>query len=240
MDISLLQGDCLDILPTLADMSVDAVVTSPPYNLGGDFHTCGNGVRISYGAYSGFDDDMPEGEYQRWQVDVLAELYRVVNDDGFVFYNHNNRIKNGSMISPLEWILKTKWIVKQHVVIDQSGTPNTDKRRFFPIHELVFVLAKKPSSNLNNEAKYSDIWKLPRQKRKDTGHPATFPLELPERCIGAFSGETILDPFMGSGTTGVACVKLGRNFIGIEKSPRYFEVAERRITDAQLQMVMPL
>ncbi len=53
-------------------------------------------------------------------------------------------------------------------------------------------------------------------------------------------GDTILDPFMGSGTTGVACVQTGRNFIGIEIDPAYFEIAKRRIEQAQMQMVMPL
>jgi DNA modification methylase len=78
--------------------------------------------------------------------------------------------------------------------------------------------------------------------RSDTNreHPTQKPLSLMKWCVDKFTdpGNTILDPFMGSGTTGVACVQLGRNFIGIEKEPKYFEIASRRIEQAQQQMVM--
>src|SRR5262249_49709588 len=74
-------------------------------------------------------------------------------------------------------------------------------------------------------------------------HPTQKPVHLMMWCIermGIPVGGTVLDPFMGSGTTGVACMKLGRNFIGIEKDPGYFAIAQRRIADAQAQLVMPL
>ena len=67
-------------------------------------------------------------------------------------------------------------------------------------------------------------------------HPATKPLSLMCKLVSAFSQESVLDPFMGSGTTGVACVQTGRNFIGIEIDPGYFKIAEKRIKDAQQQM----
>ena len=71
----------------------------------------------------------------------------------------------------------------------------------------------------------------------ETGHPAVYPVALPHELIASFSecGETILDPFMGSGTTGVATVKLGRKFIGIEIEPKYFDIAVRRIAEALKQ-----
>ena len=74
------------------------------------------------------------------------------------------------------------------------------------------------------------------------GHPSQKPIDLLLRLINDFTkeGDTILDPFMGSGTTGVACVQTGRNFIGIEIHKPYFEIAEKRIAEAQLQMRMPI
>ena len=77
---------------------------------------------------------------------------------------------------------------------------------------------------------------------KDYGHPTTKPLKLMIALIECLThlGDTILDPFMGSGTTGVACVQTGRNFIGIEISEEYFKIAEKRIKEAQLQIRMPL
>lgn len=69
-------GDCLEVLKTMSDNFIDCVVTSPPYNLGGDFHICNNGKRTTYGAYNTFKDNLKEEDYQQNQIDVLNELYR--------------------------------------------------------------------------------------------------------------------------------------------------------------------
>ena len=71
----LIQGDCLTVLKSLADNSIDCVVTSPPYNLGGDFHACkkgkdGKSIRTSYGGYNSFNDSLPEDDYQKNQIKV--------------------------------------------------------------------------------------------------------------------------------------------------------------------------
>jgi DNA modification methylase len=73
-----------------------------------------------------------------------------------------------------------------------------------------------------------------------TGHPTPRTLDVMTYIVGMFSWETILDPFMGSGTTGVACVKLNRNFIGFEINPTYFNIAQRRIAEAQQQIALPM
>ena len=77
---------------------------------------------------------------------------------------------------------------------------------------------------------------------KERSHPNQKPLGLMKWCVEKITkpGDTILDPFMGSGTTGVACVQTGRNFIGMEIEPKYYEIAEKRIAEAQLQLGMPL
>ena len=86
---------------------------------------------------------------------------------------------------------------------------------------------------------FSLLWKgICRDEKADNGargHPTQKPVALMEWCLGFVEGETILDPFMGSGTTGVACMNLGRSFIGIEREPSYFDIACRRIEDAQRQ-----
>ena len=80
-----------------------------------------------------------------------------------------------------------------------------------------------------------------KQDVKKRVHPTQKPIELMSKIIQDFTkeGDTILDPFMGSGTTGVACVQTGRNFIGIEIDPTYFAIAERRIKEAQMQPTLP-
>ena len=83
---------------------------------------------------------------------------------------------------------------------------------------------------MNNKEAYSDCWVFrDKLKRKETGHPATFPIEIVKRILEICNGKLVLDPFMGSGTTGIACKELGRNFIGMEIEPKYFEIAKRRI-----------
>ena len=134
--------DCLEGLKMLPNNSIDCVVTSTPYNLGGDFHICNNGKRTTYGGYKTFADNMAEGEYQHNQIEVLNELYRVTKDDSFVFYVHKERISKNNIISPIEWIRKTDWLISQTVVLDMSATANVDKRRFFPVHEYIYVLCK--------------------------------------------------------------------------------------------------
>jgi len=99
-------GDCLSILKDFPSSSVDLIITSPPYNLGKRHHTGGK-YHIPY------FDNMPEAEYQKWQIEVLNECYRILKPTGSMMYNHKNRIKNGVQITPYEWLLKTKFIIKQ-------------------------------------------------------------------------------------------------------------------------------
>jgi DNA modification methylase len=112
-----------------------------------------------------------------------------------------------------------------------KSTANVDKRRFFPVHELIFVLTKTPKLKLNNHECLTDVWEAKKVSRKTSGHPATFHIDVPKRCINASTNENdlVLDPFIGSGTTALACKELNRNFIGFEISKDYHELATERI-----------
>lgn len=94
----------------------------------------------------------------------------------------------------------------------------------------------KDEWNWNQEAVgWGTIWNVPRQQRQQgKGHPVEFPLEIPSRCIRATTtvDDLVLDHYMGGGTTGVACIQLGRRFIGIEKERKYFDIAVYRIREA--------
>ena len=225
--------DCLEYMKTLPDCSVNCIITSPPYNLGGDFHTFVDGKRVTYGDYVGFKDKLTEEDYQIWQIEVLNECFRILKDDGFMFYNHKNRIVKGSMISPMEWLLKSKFNISQCVVVDLGGTANVDKRRFFPVHENIYVLNKIKGLKLNNVECFTDIWRLSKVARKKSGHPATFTEELPRRCIVASTQENdiVFDPFCGTGTTTKVAKELGRKYIGCEIGLEYFERATNRTND---------
>jgi len=215
-DCVLYLGDCLSIMPTLG--KVDAVVTSPPYNLGDTHHT-GN-VKTSH-----YKDAMKEQEYQSWQIKVLDAIKST-----HVFYNHKNRITEGRQISPYEWLFNTKWVIKQEIVW-RNGSQNFDNIRFYPMTERIYWMTESADVKGCNTEAWTDLqtW-IPVGVNKD--HGRQFPVQYPIMCIKFSCAKTILDPFMGSGTTGVACVKLGRKFIGIEIDENYFTIACERIRAA--------
>lgn len=227
--------DCLEGLSQIEDsnIKIKCIVTSPPYNLGGDFHTFVNGKRVTYGDYKGFKDKLNEEEYQKWQIEVLNKCYRVLKDDGVMFYNHKNRIVKGSVISPLEWIKQTPFNINQIIIMNLKSTANVDKRRFFPVYELIYVLTKEKGLKLNNFECHTDVWEIKKVPRKISGHPAVFHEEVPRRCIVASTveGDIVLDPFLGSGTTCKIAKDLNRKYIGFEISEEYYKLSLHRISN---------
>ena len=224
--ITLIQGDCLEKMKDIADGSIDLTVTSPPYNLGSDHHT-GSKRHIPY------SDNLCEQEYQSTQINILQEISRLTKDTGSILYNHKNRIKNGEQITPYSWLLKTQWVVKQEIIwVNRSQ--NFDKIRFYPWTERIYWLAKKPTTKLCNVLNHHDVFDFKEWKPVGTkgNHTRAFPVQMVQDLVSCFpDAQTVLDPFMGSGTTGVACKKLNRSFIGIEMDAEYFKIAESRIND---------
>ena len=221
--MKLLKGDCLELMKDIPSGSVDLVITSPPYNIG-KMHS----NRTQHGTYEG--NNMNEEDYQSWQIKVLNECHRVLKDTGSMFYNHKIRIKDGLANHPILWIQKSDLLLKQEITWDMGKSANCDKIRFFPFSERIYWLVKNKKTKLYNELNLSDVWRLvPKHNRKKTGHIAVMPEEIVENILNSISGEIVLDPFMGSGTTGVACVNLNRDFIGMELDEKYFEIAKERI-----------
>ena len=215
--------DCLEGMKRIPDKSVDIIVTSPPYNIG-KMHS----NTTQHGSYSG--NDMKEDDYQQWQLELLAEMYRVLKDEGSLFYNHKVRIKKGKAIHPLEWLLKTEFILKQEITWDMGKSANCDKIRFFPFSERVYWLSKSPKTKLHNANNLSDVWRVvPTHKRKETGHIAVMPNEIVNIILESVEGDIILDPFMGSGTTAIAAINTNRNFIGFELDETYYNLSLDRI-----------
>lgn len=220
-------GDCFEILPTI---SADVCLTSPPYNLGG-FHQM-HGANSAKYEYDEFPDDLPEIEYQTQQLALVDLLFERVS--GPLLYSHKNRIVDGRLISPLEWLNRSRWTVHQQVVINKGSGANVDKRRFFPVHEVLLVCLKSANDQISNSACLTDVWSVEQTNRKDVNHPATMPLSMASKALSATAG-TVLDPYMGSGTTGIAAHQQQRPFIGIERSAIYFDLACERIANAQRQ-----
>ena len=228
--IDLRCGDCLELMKDIPNNSIDVIITSPPYNIG-KMHS----NKLQFGTYNG--NDMKEEEYQEWQIKVLNECFRILKDDGSMFYNHKVRIKNGMAIHPLEWIKKSNFILKQEITWDMGKSANCDKIRFFPFSERIYWLVKNEKTKIYNELNLSDVWRVvPKHKRKDIGHIAVMPTEIVTNILKSvpdIKNKIILDPFLGSGTTGIGCKQCGCDFIGIELDEKYLNTAKERINNAQ-------
>jgi len=225
-----LHGDCLELMKNIPDKSIECIITSPPYNIG-NMHS----NQLQFGTYGG--NNLPEDKYQKWQILFLNECYRVLKEDGSMFYNHKIRIKDKKAIHPMEWLLKTNFIFKQEIVWDMGKSANSDKIRFFPYSERIYWLVKNKETKINNKQNLSDVWRVvPTHKRKDIGHIAVMPVEIAENIIKATDYQTILDPFAGSFTTAIAAENTKRNWICIEQLEEYCEIGKKRINENRARL----
>ena len=226
--ITIYHGDCLEVLPHCG--SVDVVFTSPPYNKA---RTANVGVLSKWKrmdvaeGYASYSDDMPWVEYFEWQSTVLDACWKVIQPSGAIFYNHKAGFDDGEYIHPLSWIKQT---VRQVIIWSRPDAGINFSPAFYrPTHELIIVIAPK-SWRLKSRGSSApgDVWLASESKRSD--HPAPFPTLLPEIAIETTGARSIIDPFMGSGTTLVAAKNLSRKAIGIEIEERYCEIAAKRLS----------
>lgn len=235
MTLTLLTGDCITLSKELKDNSIDCIVTSPPYNKGGK-GKIGTGIFRNI-VYDTFDDSLPEKEYQQQQIDLLNILFDKTKVGGSFFYNHKVRYLNGNAISPWEWLTKTKWNIREEIVWNRGSGTEISGARFMHIDERIYWLCKGDKRpRLNNKfAQYTSIWKFGPEMKND--HPAPFPLELPLRCIQSVvtSPGIILDPYSGSGTTGVAATLLEHDYIGFDLSDKYLKESKNRIENPPIR-----
>ena len=229
----IIQGDSLTVMQEMPDKCLDLVVTSPPYNLK---NSTGNGMKDGRGGkwasaalvngYSHHDDNMPHEEYADWQHKCLKEMFRLIKDDGAIFYNHKWRVQDGLLQDRQDIIRDLP--VRQIIIWKRKGGINFNPGYFLPTYEIIYLIPK-PNFKLAPKANaFGDVWEFKQEMKND--HPAPFPVALIDRIVSSTTAKIILDPFMGSGTTAVVAMWHKRNYIGIELSPDYCELAEKRIT----------
>ena len=230
---SIINGDTLEELKKLPSNFVDMGITSPPYNKGEKQ----KGWLVKNIEYDNVSDKKEENQYQKEQIEVLNEIYRIIKPGGSFFYNHKLRWDKGKMIHPMEWLSKTDWTIRQEIIWDRGIAANIRGWRFWQVEERIYWLYKPIDKNLigqelnSKHALMTSIWRfLPEQKIK---HPAPFPLQLPLRCIYSIMDDKkdgiIIDPYSGSGTTLVASKFLGHNYIGIDISKNYIDISNKRL-----------
>jgi DNA modification methylase len=205
-DCTLYLGDCLEVMPTLE--KVDACLTDPPY-----------GVRQAGGfsGAGGFSKPVARREYEgQWDDSRPSqEIFKLM-----LTVSQNQIIWGGNYFTDL-LPQSSRWLWW-----DKCQTMPTYSDGELAWTSLSGVSTKKIIYNNNGL----------QAKEKGRVHPTQKPIEVMKWCLGFLpDSETILDPFMGSGTTGVACVKLGRKFIGIELDEKYFDIACKRIEEAYRQ-----
>lgn len=246
----LICGDCLEVIPKLKDEIVDLVVTSPPYNV-----DLGNN-KYNKNPYSLYKDNKEHHEYIQWLRSIFKAITPKLKKGGRICINIGDG-KNGQVPTSMDihnFMMELGYIPAGHIIWDKHqigsrtawGSWMSPSCPSYPCqfeHILIFAKESKKllttgETDLNRDEfiKYAtSLWVFhPETKAREIGHPAPFPSELPYRCIkmNTWIGGVVLDPFMGSGTTGVVCEQLNRRFIGIELDPAYFEIAKKRIEEA--------
>jgi site-specific DNA-methyltransferase (adenine-specific) len=245
-----------DILTTsvIPDSSVDLIVTSPPYN-----------VDI---AYSTHNDQLEYSDYLEFTKKWMEKCYRLTKSDGRFCLNiplDKNKGGQQSVCADITTIAKgVGWKYHSTIIWNEQNISRRTAWGSWLSASAPFVIApvevivvlyketwKKTSgsgiSDITRDefmAWTNGVWTFSGESKKRIGHPAPYPVDLPYRCIKLFSfvGDTVLDPFLGSGTTLIACYKTNRRGIGTDIAPAYCELAvqrlikEARINELQLQM----
>ena len=258
-------ADCVDLLAKLPPRSLDAIVTSPPYNLGVQYRT--------------YDDSLPRSRYLDWTAAWVERAAAALSPDGSLFLNVGAKPTNpwtaldvAQAVRPyLQLQNLIHWI--KSIAIDRSAAgaraglredlavghykPINSSRFLHDCHEFVFHFTPEGATPLDRRAvgvRYQDAsnigrwraaaegvrcrgntWFIPydtiQSREKDRPHPATFPPKLPEMCLrlhGIDRVRVVADPFLGLGSTAVACAQLAVDFIGIEMDRGYLDDAIAR------------
>jgi len=227
--------DCLDWMNAQADSSIDTILFSPPYNKKGFRGGQRTSTKLWDKAnidYATYDDNMLEADYQAWQIDIMDECYRIIKPTGSIFYQHKirNWARKGS--HPMEWLSKVKTQFYQEIVWHRKNTMAMDERYLFGTTERIYWFCKdKPNvykQQMPQEYR-SDVWVITPQRQQ--GHPAPFPEQLVENCVLLTTqpGDTVYDPFAGSGTTLLVSERLNRNSIGTEIDADYCDFIRKRL-----------
>ena len=219
LKIDLRLGDCLEVMKTIPDNSIDLIFTDSPYGFG-------------YQSNMKKNKDLPMF-YDRntsWLNEWLYKANKILKDDGHLY-----------MFAPVQKIDEFKqkienfFIIKNILVWNKSGFGMGDLYgQYAPSYEFIIFAVKEQGKKLNGKRE-RDV--LTFNKCKAKFHPTEKPVELLEYIIlkSSNEGEVVLDTFMGSGSTGVACKNLNRNFIGIELDETYFNIAKERIENTVIQ-----
>ena len=210
LKIELIHGDCIEKMMDMLDGSIDMVLTDIPYNV---VNRDSNGLR-----------NLNKGKTDELRFDLkvaLQECYRVCKGSIYIFCATEQ-------ISQIRSFYARRGMTTRLCIWEKTNPSVMNGQHVWLSGIECFVYAKKKGATFNEHCK-NTVFRYPTVRGKL--HPTMKPIKLLERLIKASSneGDTVLDFTMGSGTTGVACKNLNRNFIGIELDEEYFKIAKKRI-----------
>ncbi len=211
-------GDCLEVMKQIPDKSVDLVLTDPPYNMG----YSGRGIVNKFTTFE--NDVMDEQAHTDWFNSILQQLNRVLKDNTsiYIYIDFRNYARIYSIVSKY-------FSIKNCIVWDKGSIGMGQHYRFQ--HEFIIYAIKGNFKLIIDKRNVSDIWQFNREPATFYQHPTQKPLYAMKKPLkhATIAGNIVLDPFLGSGTTAVACKELGRKYIGIEISPEYCKIANERL-----------
>ncbi len=242
----IIQGNCIEILKTLPSKSIDLIFADPPYNLQLQNELLRPNQTIVDGVDDIWDQFADFADYDQFTEQWLSACRRILKDDGtiWVIGSYHNIFRVGKIMMDLGY-----WVLNDVIWHKTNPMPNFRGTRFQNATETM-IWAKKSSDqkkytfnyqamkNFNDEKQMQNVWYIPLctgpERIKVNGkkaHSTQKPEALLYRVILSSSnpGDVVLDPFFGSGTTGAVAKKLQRNYIGIEMSPEYVQIARERI-----------
>lgn len=247
-DIKLYLGDCLKILKSIEEKSIDVIFADPPYFLSSGGISCHSGKQVSVNK-GNWDESLSPQDKLKFNRKWLKECRRVLKDNGTIWISgtfHNIysvgvalELENYSIINNITWQ-------------KPNPAPNLACRCFTNSTETILWARKQLTSNkkgkhyfnyelmkkINNNKQMKDVWllNLPKKTEKKYGkHPTQKPKSILERILLASTreGDLVLDPFNGSGTTGIVCKELNRKYIGIELDCNYLDLTIKRLNNAK-------
>ena len=241
--------DCMELMEGCPDGHFDMAITSPPYNMNlrvnqkGDGYCSRQVVKELSTKYSCYSDNLPMAEYEKLIASVMDELLRVSK---LVFFNIQMITGN----KPALFRLMGRYAeqIKEVAIWDKGAAqPAIGRGVMNSRYEFILILGGRPITRAFASAKFNrgtldNLWEIRKKPSKIAGHGASYPIELVEHILRNFSksGDRVIDPFLGTGTTAVACHHAGCHLTGSEIDPVYFKAACERIErDTAQEFLLP-
>ena len=244
---TLYNSDCMEYMATLPDKAFDICVTSPPYNMNLRVNQKGDGycsrqiVKELSSKYINFSDNLPMGDYYKFIDNLLGELIRT---NELVFFNI--QLVTGNKPAVIKAIGNYSDNLKEVIIWDKgAGQPAICEGVLNSCFEFIYVFGSKSITRSFDVANFKrgtldNIWRIKKEKSDDINHGASFPIKMVEKILLNFAAVNakVFDPFLGTGTSAIACNNIGFEMVGCELDEDYFKSSCERATNALRQVRM--